>query len=214
MCGGFTCTKNALTALNLIYILVSIILISVAAYGMAASKVTSISIIGGIIACGVFLLLLSLLGLVGVRSHHQVMLFFYMVVLFILFVVQFSIACACLAFSSQQQSQLAQKGWNTASKRIQQKAQVFYDCCGYETNNTINLILDRDCPNVKCCQDIDNCQNSCHPCAPQIKKAIKNALEISGYVGLFFSFTEFIGVWLTVRYRNQKNPRADPSAFL
>lgn len=25
---------------------------------------------------------------------------------------------------------------------------------------------------------------------------------------------QFVGVWLTVRYRNQKDPRANPSAFL
>ncbi|CAG2103521.1 unnamed protein product [Medioppia subpectinata] len=213
MCGGFTCTKNALTALNILYILVSFILVGVAAYGMAASKVTSIAIIGGIIACGVFLFLLSLVGLVGARKHHQVLLFFYMVILFILFVVQFSIACACLAFGSEQQSQLAHKGWNTASKKTQQSAQTFYNCCGYEKEETRTLNI-TDCPNVKCCTDLNDCSNDCEMCAPKIKKAIANALEISGFVGLFFSFTEFIGVWLTVRYRNQKNPRADPSAFL
>ncbi|CAG2103520.1 unnamed protein product [Medioppia subpectinata] len=239
MCGGFTCTKNALTALNILYILVSFILVGVAAYGMAASKVTSIAIIGGIIACGVFLFLLSLVGLVGARKHHQVLLFFvsifhitneyyniimrltnttlellqYMVILFILFVVQFSIACACLAFGSEQQSQLAHKGWNTASKKTQQSAQTFYNCCGYEKEEARTLNI-TDCPNVKCCTDVNDCSTDCEMCAPKIKKAIANALEISGFVGLFFSFTEFIGVWLTVRYRNQKNPRADPSAFL
>jgi tetraspanin-13/31 len=55
---------------------VSIILIAVAAYGRAASQVTNIAIIGGIIGCGVFLFLVSLLGLVGAAKHHQVLLFF------------------------------------------------------------------------------------------------------------------------------------------
>ncbi|CAG2168490.1 unnamed protein product [Oppiella nova] len=214
MCGGFTCTKNALIALNILYILVSSILIGVAAYGMAASKVTSIAIIGGIIVCGVFLFLLSLVGLVGARKHHQVLLFFYMVILFILFVVQFSIACACLAFGSEQQSRVAAKGWNTASKHDQQSAQSFFNCCGYEKTSKAVTLNSTDCPNVKCCMDPTNCWANCEVCAPKIKTAIANALEISGFVGLFFSFTEFIGVWLTVRYRNQKNPRADPSAFL
>lgn len=70
------------------------------------------------------------------------------------------------------------------------------------------------------------------------------ALKILGGVGLFFSFTEvtggrvprfggltfwggrhcsappsprllqILGVWLAMRYRNQKDPRANPSAFL
>jgi len=55
---------------------VSFILIGVAAYGRAASQVIDITIIGGIIACGVFLFILSLLGLVGAAKHHQVLLFF------------------------------------------------------------------------------------------------------------------------------------------
>jgi len=48
----------------------------VAAYGRVANQVTSIAIIGGIIACGVFLFILSLLGLIGAAKHHQVLLFF------------------------------------------------------------------------------------------------------------------------------------------
>ncbi|CAG2116261.1 unnamed protein product [Medioppia subpectinata] len=170
--------------------LVSFILVGVAAYGMAASKVTSIAIIGGIIACGDW------------SAPENTIKFSY-----------FSIACACLAFGSEQQSQLAHKGWNTASKKTQQSAQTFYNCCGYEKEEARTLNI-TDCPNVKCCTDVNDCSTDCEMCAPKIKKAIANALEISGFVGLFFSFTEFIGVWLTVRYRNQKNPRADPSAFL
>lgn len=122
MCGGFTCSKNALIALNILYVVrffvieiwyyynlyklvtlmlyheivvskvrkmlfslmrmyqhcqvVASILISVAVYGQASSLVTNLPIVGGILACGVFLILISLLGLLGAVKHHQVMLFF------------------------------------------------------------------------------------------------------------------------------------------
>ncbi|GIX89663.1 tetraspanin-31 [Caerostris extrusa] len=75
MCGGFTCSRNALIALNLVYVIVSFILISVAAYGIVASFFSSLTIVGGIIACGVFLFLLSLMGLIGAARHSQVLLF-------------------------------------------------------------------------------------------------------------------------------------------
>lgn len=39
----------------------------------------------------------------------QVMLFFYMIVLFIIFIIQFSVACACLAINEEQQSVVAAK---------------------------------------------------------------------------------------------------------
>lgn len=37
------------------------------------------------------------------------MLFFYMIVLFIIFIIQFSVACACLAINEEQQSVVAAK---------------------------------------------------------------------------------------------------------
>lgn len=117
MCGGFSCSKNALIALNVLYVvsyivffssyaaydpffplylpsirqlqyaltdclfryilqLVGFLLIGVGVYGRAASIVTNLPIIGGILACGIILILISILGLVGAVKHHQVMLFF------------------------------------------------------------------------------------------------------------------------------------------
>lgn len=56
--------------------LVAFILIGVAVYGRAASLVTNLPIIGGILACGIILILISVLGLIGAVKHHQVVLFF------------------------------------------------------------------------------------------------------------------------------------------
>ncbi|KOC65759.1 Tetraspanin-31 [Habropoda laboriosa] len=167
MCGGFTCSKNALTALNILYIVVAFILIGVAVYGRASALVTNLPIIGGILVCGVILILISILGLIGAAKHHQVLLFFYMLILFLLFLIQFSIACACLAVNTQKH------------------------CCQYPT--------DTDC--------------ECPLCMQKLQSTIDYAFKLCGSIGLFFSFT-FVGVWLTVRYRNQKDPRANPSAFL
>ena len=47
-----------------------------AAYGRAVAIVTSLALVGSLIACGVFLLIISLIGLVGAAKHHQVLLFF------------------------------------------------------------------------------------------------------------------------------------------
>lgn len=56
--------------------LVGLLLIGVAAWGKGFGLVSSIHIIGGVIAVGVFLLLIAIVGLVGAVHHHQVMLFF------------------------------------------------------------------------------------------------------------------------------------------
>uniref|UniRef100_A0A8C9TAT6 Tetraspanin 31 n=1 Tax=Scleropages formosus TaxID=113540 RepID=A0A8C9TAT6_SCLFO len=122
VCGGFTCSKNALCSLNVVYMMVGLLLIGVAAWGKGFGIVSSIHIIGGVIAVGVFLLLIAIVGLIA--------------------------------------------------------------------------------------------KGQCYTCGNVMLEHSAEALKILGGVGLFFSFTEILGVWLAVRYRNQKDPRANPSAFL
>lgn len=55
-----------------------------------------------------------------------------MVILFMLFVAQFSIACACLAFNEEQQHKLAYEGWHQASMGLRNETQVYFNCCGFE----------------------------------------------------------------------------------
>lgn len=55
---------------------VAFILIGVAAYAKAVAVIATVSVMGGIIACGVFLLLVAIIGLIGAVKHHQVLLFF------------------------------------------------------------------------------------------------------------------------------------------
>ncbi|XP_051159952.1 tetraspanin-31 isoform X2 [Leptopilina boulardi] len=202
MCGGFTCSKNALTALNVLYIVIAFVLIGVAVYGRASALITDLPIIGGILACGVMLILISILGLIGAVKHHQVLLFFYMLILFLLFLVQFSIACACLAVNTKQQEELAEQGWRNVGPDLKQKVQETFSCCGF--NDTLSSV---HCPEI--CT-----QKGCPPCMQKLQSTIDYAFKLCGSIGLFFSFTEFVGVLLTVRYRNQKDPRANPSAFL
>jgi len=55
---------------------VAIILISVGTYSKAAAVIASLNIVGGIIACGVFLFLIAIVGFIGACRHAQVILFF------------------------------------------------------------------------------------------------------------------------------------------
>ncbi|GLV42077.1 Tetraspanin 97E [Carabus blaptoides fortunei] len=208
MCGGFTCSKNALTALNILYIVVAFILIGVAVYGRAASIVTNLPIIGGILACGILLILISILGLVGAVKHHQVMLFFYMVILFMLFLIQFSVACACLAVNMSQQQQLAEQGWQRTPDGVRIEVQQVFKCCGFERNDSsISPEVQKSCDDLKpicCAPDMENC--TCDPCMPKLQSTIDYAFKLCGGIGLFFSFTEIIGLFLTRRYRNLSDP--------
>merc|ERR1712130_222972 len=51
-------------------------------------------------------------------------------------------------------------------------------------------------------------------CKDKIEAKTDAAVEKTGAIALFFSFTEMFGVWLAIRYRNQRNPAGpDPRAF-
>uniref|UniRef100_A0A3Q3N3N6 Tetraspanin 13b n=1 Tax=Mastacembelus armatus TaxID=205130 RepID=A0A3Q3N3N6_9TELE len=184
-CAGFTCSKHSLCALNILYVMVSLLMIGIAAWGKWFGLVSSFQVVGGVIGVGVFLFFVALAGLIGAMKHHQVMLFFYMIILFLVFVVQFSVSSACLAINREQQDHLLEVGWNNS----------------LSTQRDVEKNL--------------NCFSAHYEMFPdKIQEHVGEVLHFVGGIGFFFSFTEILGVWLTYCYRNQKDPRANPSAFL
>ncbi|XP_033987724.1 tetraspanin-31 [Trematomus bernacchii] len=211
VCGGFTCSKNALCSLNVVYMLVGLLLIGVAAWGKGFGLVSSIHIIGGVIAVGVFLLLIAIVGLIGAIHHHQVLLFFYMVILFIVFLFQFGVSCSCLAMNRGQQETLLNSTWGMLENKTKTDLEGQLNCCGLLNYTSTHFQFEQDLLN---CPALCKRNTSCFTCGDKMLNHATEALKILGGVGLFFSFTEILGVWLAVRYRNQKDPRANPSAFL
>jgi len=169
--------------------------------------VTSLAISGGIIAAGVFLFVVAVLGIIGASRHHQVSLFFYMIILFLVFLIQFFVAVACLAMTDKQISATVKKGWETTSNETRCAAQIRFNCCGFDKSNSQ---FAPDCPGFKCSEHA--------PCwssgSESMRHTVEDALQAAGAVGLFFSFTEILGIWFAMRYRNLKDPRANPNAFL
>ncbi|XP_068091215.1 tetraspanin-13 [Hyperolius riggenbachi] len=203
VCGGFTCSKNSLCALNLLYIMVSLLLIGVAAWGLEFGLISSLRVVGVAVAVGILLFLIALVGLIGAIKHHQVLLFFYMIILFLVFVVQFSVSCASLAINQEQQKELLELGWNHTGN-TKSDIEKNLNCCGFHSP-----VQSNDTCTAKCVASSD-----CVSCGSIIEPHAKEVLRVVGGIGFFFSFTEILGVWLTYRYRNQKDPRANPSAFL
>ncbi|KAI3357818.1 hypothetical protein L3Q82_016204, partial [Scortum barcoo] len=193
--------------------LVGLLLIGVAAWGKGFGLVSSIHIIGGVIAVGVFLLLIAIVGLIGAIHHHQVMLFFYMVILFIVFLFQFGVSCSCLAMNRVQQETLLNSAWGILENKTKTDLEIQLNCCGLLNVNATREQFEKD---FRDCPALCKKTGSCYTCGRKMLDHATEALKILGGVGLFFSFTEvsILGVWLAVRYRNQKDPRANPSAFL
>lgn len=215
MCGDFKCSRYTLIGLNLGYILVAFILIGVAAAGKSSNSVTSLPVIGGIVACGVFLLFIAIVGIFGAIKHHQVTLFFYMVVLFSIFVIQFSVACSCLAVGEEDEIQILSKAWKVADINAKKDWDKTFKCCGFKGLD----ITEDECTN--CTTFMENSDIKCtgnttaiwvpawnDTCDEKIRPKVNKAFNASGTVGLLFSFTEIIGAFLAYRYRNLMNPLA------
>lgn len=56
-----------------------------------------------------------------------------MIILFLLFLIQFSIACSCLTVNSEQQKQFAEEGWTRVPFSIKEKVQDTFLCCGFNS---------------------------------------------------------------------------------
>jgi len=220
MCGGFTCSKNTLVGLNVMYILVSLLMIGVAVHSKVSGIVTSIPIVGGITASGVFLLFISVIGLIGAMKHHQVMLFIYMVVLFFIFIIQFSCSCAALSVSPDDQIKIIKTAWDTAEKSdytadLIVSAERQFDCCGlgiydnftqYEHPNQDDHDWSKE---KKVFEEDDKCfvpKEDCLTCLSTISTKVAAGFKAAGGLGLFFSFPELFGALIACRYRNLMDP--------
>jgi tetraspanin-13/31 len=217
MCGSFTCSKNTLVGLNVIYILVSFLMIGVAVHGKVSGIVTSLPIVGGITACGIFLLMISVIGLIGAVRHHQVLLFFYMVVLFLIFLIQFSVSCAALAINKDDENRIIEGAWQKSPPSLLVQAEQSFDCCGLGLDTSKpaggqvntdpsqadmqfsieNKVFD-NFPTAKCYHDPSVppvnetivVPTGCQTCYSLISDKVNSGFNGAGGLGLFFSFSE------------------------
>lgn len=158
------------------------LLIGSAVYG---NRYTDLPILPSAIACGIVLIFLSILGLYGAAVHHQVSLFFYMIILFCLFIVQFAIACSCLAVNKHQQEIFARQGWDEIDDNLKAEVQSKFLCCGF---NSTTAADHPSCDAVnKLCIDTNNV---CPPCLQELENTIDSAFRVTGTIGLLFSFSE------------------------
>lgn len=58
-----------------------------------------------------------------------------MIILFILFLVQFSIGIACLAVNTDQELKFLAKTWDSSSNNTKADIQRHLHCCGFQDNS-------------------------------------------------------------------------------
>jgi len=209
---------------NAFYLIVGIILIAVAGVGRSEGIVTTVSILGGIIAVGVFLICISWLGVAAVWKKKRGLIFLYMVLLILLFIIQFAVSIGVLAFNQSEQMTLLEDGWCGLSDNDKNQLQLRFNCYGGDTFVAADFPLNEPfrctpgslCPNAACAavcaQNYNNSVSTttvpltttstatnngatCQTCQRALLTQFSKALKAGGGVGLGFSFTEFIGIY-------------------
>ena len=137
MLEGTELNKKILIAIHVANVFISCMLIGVATHCKNSAEITDVPIVGGIIACGVFLLIASIFGIFATFKQHQSFLFYYMGILAIIFIIQFSVSCACLAVNQAKIESISRNAWEQADLDHKHHTQEVFTCCGYDYKDTI-----------------------------------------------------------------------------
>lgn len=218
--------KRCLIGINFVYIIAAFILIAVASHAKHANIAESLPVVGGIIACGVFLLFVAFLGLLATFKQSQALMFYFMIILGVIFILQFSISIACLGVTVEKEKTLVRNAWNILGDDAEiHTLETTLECCGiddddfrrdpekwtkandkdeYVTNDTsIKYCMD----SVKGCTPPTTLETpldyGCPTCLSALEPNIDKAFNSTGGVGLFFAFVELVAILAAFVYRRQ-----------
>jgi len=128
--------KRCLLGINFSYIIAAFILIGVASYAKHANIAETLPVVGGIIACGVFLLFVAILGLVATLKQSQSLMFYYMIIIGVIFILQFFISIACLGIKKERETTLVKSAWTLIDDPSPpaeiHTAEQSFGCCGLD----------------------------------------------------------------------------------
>ena len=216
--------KRCLIGINFVYIIAAFILIAVASHAKHANIAESLPVVGGIIACGVFLLFVAFLGLLATFKQSQALMFYFMIILGVIFILQFSISIACLGVTVEKEKILVENAWSILGDDAEiHTVEQTFECCGItdedirrdptkwkggEGNYTTND------PAIKFCMDNVTLCNApttlkkpldygCPTCLNALEPNIDKAFNSTGGVGLFFAFVELVAILAAFVYRRQ-----------
>jgi len=192
--------RRLLIIINIFYILLAFIFLFFAIFTRFNSLIIDLHLLVGLIILSLYLIFLSIFGIIAVVKHHQVFLFFYVILLFILFLFQFILACTYLTIRGEKKYDLLKTNYQKTIDGIQLK----YNCCGFD--NLTNFNRNQTCQNLPCCQSSNQCCETMPMCYLLLTHELDKNLKIIGSIMLIFTLTQIIAIYMTLKFRNIRNP--------
>lgn len=200
---SFRFYRRILILFNVFYFLLALTFLFLALFTRFRSSIIDLHLLIGLIVSSIYLILVSSFGLYAVVKHHQVFLFFYLILLSILFIFQFTLACTYLFMRSEKKSELIKNNYEQNRDLIQDK----YQCCLYD-NQTLISNRTEICGKLSCCTTVDKCCETLPMCYVLLKDELDKNLKTVGSLMLILTLTEIFAVYVTLRFRNLRDPTA------
>ncbi len=108
--------------------------------------------INGLIACGVFMFVLGLLGIILTIAKRRQLLAIYLFLLFLLCIAQVITSSVCLTVKPENTKHIVQHAWTHTDKQSKEEMQNYFQCCGLFSQNVTKD--GTTCSSVLCCSDI------------------------------------------------------------
>ncbi|CAF0954920.1 unnamed protein product [Adineta ricciae] len=192
--------RRLLLIFNIFYMILAFVFLFFAIFTRVNSSIIDLHLLVGLIILSIYLLSLSVFGIYATLKHHQVLLFFYIILLTILFLFQFILACTYLAIRGEKKYGLLKSSYQKSTDSIQSK----YQCCGFDNSTEFNR--KQTCANLPCCKSSDQCCETLPMCHSLLEETLNKNLKIIGSIMLVFTLTQIIAVYLTLKFRNLRNP--------
>ena len=222
---SFRLNRFLLAIVNLLYGILAISLFIISTYCYFKPKLLSLGLFLGLIVISLFLLVLSFLGILGAYSHSHVILFFYSLLMLFCFIIQYALSIACLAAAHRDLVRLITLAWNKLDVLMRIHVMEHYQCCALNKDDYVNHWKNYTMRGEKTghqavashCFPESDIANQNQPftinqppqffeCGLIIEQQIDNYTTWVGNVSLIFSFIEIFGVWLSLNFRNHKDP--------
>ena len=196
--------RKVLIVFNIFYILLATTFLFLAIYTRLTSSIIDLHLFVGLIVLSIYLICVSIFGLIAVLKHHQVFLFFYVILLSILFLFQFILACTYLTIRGERKYELLKNNYQNTRDRIQLK----YNCCGFDNQTQFNRT--EICAKLSCCLPSGSCCETLPLCYGLLREGLDKNFKTIGSIMLIFTLTQIIAIYITLRFRNMRNPSILP----
>uniref|UniRef100_A0A0K0F2S5 Tetraspanin 97E (inferred by orthology to a D. melanogaster protein) n=2 Tax=Strongyloides TaxID=6247 RepID=A0A0K0F2S5_STRVS len=185
--------QNYYTSINVLYTVISLVLLLIGNYVRELTFPFSSGVILGLIICSVVILLIAIYGFYIGNHHNHVSIVFYIVFLSFALLAQLAVATACIFHTTTSElNEEVKYHWKNSDENQIFKFENRFDCCGL--TSTMDSAV--NCTLLKCSKNKD-----CDPCINVISIKILEGLIIAGSVGIVTSIFYFIGIYAAIKYK-------------